>query len=645
MYLLNLSLLQFGIVFGAISAIALALYLLDRSRRRVIVSTLAFWTEAVQPAAAAHRKRIHQPWSLILQLLSMALLLLAISQLRIGTRAAPGHDHVLLLDTSAWMAARYERGSLMDNARREALAYVRAVPALDRVMIVRADALATPATGFESDRGRLEAAISSSSPGVTALDLQQAFAFARHIQAQSGRSPGEIVFAGAGRIAVDDSAAEPPVPPNLRVLPVVDSADNCGLRKTGARRSAKDPASWEIYAAIRNYGPEARILTVRLANSGVDKGAAPNAVEQLVSIPAQSEREVSFIHHSPGASRIRIEIAPHDLFPADDSAELDLPAQPVLRTTVYTSEPDLLKPVLASNQGMVAEFRKPSEYRPDDSGLVVLDRFIPPVRPKSDSIWIDPPPMGSPARVLQTATNIRITRWSSVHPIAAGLRTRDFRLQKTSIFALAPQDAAIGETDSGPAIVALAGTPRTILFGFHPGAPGLRYELATPLLFANLQRWIFPEMFRGWEIGGGALGMIKIPVGDDITPAEVHIKGNGGAEMPFTLRRGELRFFAAEPGTVRVTARNDEYAYSLTLPQLWDAKWEPPAGTATGMPSFKPVFDSSFDIWPWLAVLGGLGLLLEWLIFGSGRAAITKVISVRMRSTRAHRRQPVESKP
>jgi len=59
MYLLNLSLLQFVAVFGSISALAVALYLLDRSRRKQVVSTLRFWVEAEQPAVAARRKHIN----------------------------------------------------------------------------------------------------------------------------------------------------------------------------------------------------------------------------------------------------------------------------------------------------------------------------------------------------------------------------------------------------------------------------------------------------------------------------------------------------------------------------------------------------------------------------------------------------------
>src|SRR6202171_2278889 len=159
MYLLNLSLLQFVTVFGSISAISVALYLLDRSRRRQVVSTLRFWVAAEQPSWWARRRRIQQPWSLLLQLVSMALLLLAVAQLRFGAQEAAGRDHVLILETSAWMGARSGNRTLMDIARQRAWQYVRALPGTDRVMLVRADALATPATVFEPDRRKLEAAI------------------------------------------------------------------------------------------------------------------------------------------------------------------------------------------------------------------------------------------------------------------------------------------------------------------------------------------------------------------------------------------------------------------------------------------------------------------------------------------------------
>ena len=258
MYLLNLSLAQFLAIFGSVSALAVALYLLDRSRRRQVVSTLRFWVAAEQPAVAARRRRIQQPWSLILQLAGMALLLLAIAQLRWGAPAQAGRDHVIILDTSAWMAARSGNRTLMDLARDRARQYLRALPARDRVMLVRADALATPATAFEPDRRKLEAAIAASQPGATALNLDQALAFARHIQSQEGAARGRDRV--RRRPGARPSAI--PEPPRRRPQPSRPPGAGCHreLRPAQGRRAplrhrSRPVGDLRLRAQLRNRAP------------------------------------------------------------------------------------------------------------------------------------------------------------------------------------------------------------------------------------------------------------------------------------------------------------------------------------------------------------------------------------------------------
>jgi hypothetical protein len=81
-------------------------------------------------------------------------------------------------------------------------------------------------------------------------------------------------------------------------------------------------------------------------------------------------------------------------------------------------------------------------------------------------------------------------------------------------------------------------------------------------------------------------------------------------------------------------AGDREYLYSLTLPQLWDAKWDPPADAQKNIPHFAPVFDSSSDLWPWLALAGAAGLLTEWILFGRFRRAhaISRPVLLRRKS-------------
>jgi len=278
------------------------------------------------------------------------------------------------------MAARSGNRNLMEAAKQRARQYLQALPARDRVMLVRADAVAAPATAFEPDHKKVDAAIQASRPGSTALQLDQALGFARHIQAQSGGRVGEIAFIGTGRTAERDPSAPAP-PRNLRVLLVPDTIENVGLRKIGMRRSTTDPDLWEIYAEAHNYGSQARGITVSIDFGPPGKVGRFPAGSKPFTLAAGADKEAGFTYKTAAAGVLGITVTPHDAFPGDDHAEIELPAQPSLPVTVYSNQPELLRPLLGASPRVAAVYRKPAEYQPGDVGLVILDRFAPAQRP------------------------------------------------------------------------------------------------------------------------------------------------------------------------------------------------------------------------------------------------------------------------
>src|SRR5258708_4999212 len=88
MNFLNLSFGELLGLAGIVCAGIVALYLLDRTKRRQMVATLRFWTAGKLPEELRHKRGIHQPWRLLLQLISMLLLLLAVAVPRVGARGA-----------------------------------------------------------------------------------------------------------------------------------------------------------------------------------------------------------------------------------------------------------------------------------------------------------------------------------------------------------------------------------------------------------------------------------------------------------------------------------------------------------------------------------------------------------------------------
>ena len=614
MFFLNLSAVEFFALFSVVSGAVVALYLLDKSRKKHVVPTLRFWIHSDKPPAAHQRKRIQQPLSLLLQIVSILLLLLALAQLRLGSPEKAARDHVLIIDTSAWMSATTKNRTLMDEARVLARAYVRALPSSDRVMIVRADALATPATTFESNRATLEDAIKQSKPGSAALNIEQAFDFAAHLQKLHSRQPGEIVYAGAGRALENRDGTSKP-PPNLRLLAVSEISDNVGLKKISLRRSAADGELWEIYVTVKNYGAATRVVPVALAF-----GSAPIGSARL-QVPGGGEANSKFEFRTRAAGWLEARLQVKDAIAADDRAVLELPAQKAADVIVYSDEPEPLRALLTANRNVKAVFKPTATYdAAAKADVVIIDRFRPSKPPVANAVVIEPPREGSPAPVMNVVKDVSLSQWRGDHPLSAGLHTKDLKLGSALIFGAATGFAPVAEAAAGPVIVAREASPRLVVFGFHPAKSSLKYELAAPLLFANILQWMAPDSFLRREMTGESVGAINVALDATLEPAQVRVLDESGQNLPFTLSGRTLRFFGGSRGIVRVIAGGQEFVYSLSLPEVAEAKWEPPARVKRGIPKLGVAESSSRDIWQWLAILGGIGLAAEWLMFGRFRA-------------------------
>jgi hypothetical protein len=156
----------------------------------------------------------------------------------------------------------------------------------------------------------------------------------------------------------------------------------------------------------------------------------------------------------------------------------------------------------------------------------------------------------------------------------------------------------------------------------------MKYELTTPLLFANILRWMAPDIFRSWELTAGTVGTVDVELEAEADPSGVHVVTEDGKPLPFTTEGRTLRFFAGAPGIVRVLTGDRELVYSLTLPQPGDVVWTP-TKAKHGLPPRAPLEAAATDIWQWLALLGGLGLLTDWILYGrmqKGAAAAAHTI-------------------
>ena len=618
MFFLNLTAAEFFVLLGTLAGFIAALYLLDKMKRKKIVSTLRFWRPAVTAQEHQSRKRMREPWSFFLQILSLLLLLLAIAQLQWGIRQRRGQNHVLLLDTSAWTAQKTEQGTLLDREKILARQYLAALESSDPVMVVHADSLAAPATAFTSLHTALEQAVEESASGFSALNLEQALGFASQALSASSGSPGEIVYIGPG--LVRNPPRDNQNVPNLRFIRVDANRGNCGIRHVGVKPGAETGA-WNATVTLKNYGPAAS--RVHLHGQFAGYTFAP----RIVQLPSNQERTVEYTFETSATGALVFELEPHDSLSQDDRAEVWLGRNRPLKLAVFTDRPDVLSPLLRANRGISVTIAGTSQYRPKpDADVMLLDEMSAPSTPEIPSLWIDPPGPKTPLPVRAVVKNASITSWDSSSLLGAALYAKDAQFPTAEVFETFADDLLVGSVANGPIVVARpqkSGHAKLAVIGFDPFTAGLRFQVTTPLLFADLIRWLSPEAFHSAEITAGPVGAMAVPLDPGEGSDGVRVTGQSGFPIPFTIRDHAVQLFAAHPDIVRIASGGHQRILSLTLPDIADVEWHPHK-VAEGLPPAALFLPSAIDLWKWLAIAAGLVLLFEWLRYGQRRAAVRK---------------------
>jgi hypothetical protein len=614
MFFLNLTAGEFLTLLGTLSGLVTALYLLDLNRRKRVVSTLKFWSPGSAAQERKPRRRIREPWSLLLQLASLLLLLLAIAQLEWGSRRR-GRDYVLLVDTSAWSAQRTGDGALLDREKQAAEHYMAALGPLDRMMLARADALAAPVTPFTSDRAMLLNALRRMRSGFSALNIEAALLFARQAQTWSGGEPGEVVYIGPAMISQREVATEQL--PNLHTITVQRVSRHIGIRGIDVQRSEAGENGWQAAVTVRNYGP-AR-ATALLYTSFAGTAFAPRAIS--LDPAAEAVVDYDFITHTAG--RLSAQLEPGGDGLGDDRVTLELPRIGSLRVAIFTDRPTVFAPLFSTNRRLDVHFYPASAGKADPAAeVMILDGTTVPVPRGVASIWINPPRDAAPLPVRAIVHDAAIRNWHAETPLSQGLHARDTRIPSAEVFQTFEGDITVAEVAEGAVIVARGPSESRAsmaLIGFDPLAGEARLDVTTPLLFANLLGWISPDVFRSVVISAQPIGSLTVTLDAGERAEEVRITNEQGSPVPFITAKQKLDLFTSAPETLRVTSGLRERVFSVTVPDLAPFEWKPPTRTATG-PLHRPGFERSpIDLWRWLAILGGLGLATEWILFGRQR--------------------------
>jgi hypothetical protein len=611
----------------ALLPVVVAMYFLKLRREDRPVSSTYLWQRLVRDYEAnAPWQRLRRNLLLLLQLLFLIALILALARPFRPTEGAAGHSLILIIDTSASMAATDVQPSRLDVARARARDLVTSLPDNARVTVIAAGRTPQVLVSGAQDRRQARDAIDSLRIENSTSDLATALSLAGAVAAR--QTQAEIVVLSDGRVDLKPTE----VPAAVRYIPVGEQGDNQAVSALSLRELAGGQAV-SLFAQVTNHAPKP---ANRRLNIYVD-GQLFDARD--ITIPAGSTTEIVQDDLPATTRQAKVRLQGSDSLALDDLAwTVRTPGKPA--PVLLVSEGNLfLETALSLLPNIQLTITTPADYNSqltiDNSQLTIVnweltifDRTVPPTLPPTNAFFIAPPaptawftPTGTLDNLQLTIVNeplmryVNLTGLQVLEALAIPLpewgrplvTTADSRLSEWPLL-------FAGEVDGR----------RVAVLAFDLRNSDLVLRPAFPLLVSNLIDFLVP----------GARGPVpaQVQAGDPVAltaPPEVD-------EVALTYPDGRTATLVPERGRLTLADTNELGVYQIALRSRGDTIEQaafavnlflpaesaiapratlPIASTGAGQAGETAWAQGRRELWRPLAFIALIVLLLEWLVY------------------------------
>lgn len=483
----------------ALAAPLVLLYFFRQRQEERVVPTNFLWVQALQDTrTAAVLRRFLKSLLLLLQLLFLALAVLALSGAT-ATLWAGGSSRlvVAVLDRSASMGAPDGgNGRTRLAAAREALAAaVDGIRDGDRMMLVAVDDRAEVLVPFTGERARLLAAAAAVEVRDLPTDFTAAAVLLRsQVAASAGRSLEVLVLS--------DGAFPDPGPLEgaaVSFVPFGSGGANDGITDLRVVRGAGGAAS--LFASVEAFGgrPLLRTLSLRRAGDGglldAREVAAPAGGQAVALFPLEGVE--------PGPLEVRLE--GEDGLAVDDRAwcvyRPEAPRRYAVhgRPSRWLRDPSTFRPGMLGSPDPLPDGAALRAVGPLD--LVIYNGSVPADPPPARAaLYIDCVPPGGAVTVAGTMEFPPVLDWSRTHPVTRHAEFSDLLVVEALRLEGVPPAAVLVDSPRGP-LLALLETPETraLLVPFDLDRSNFPLRLAFPLVMANALDYFFAARRPGDE--------------------------------------------------------------------------------------------------------------------------------------------------
>ncbi len=454
----------------AVIPLVVILYMLRARREPRVVPSVLLWERATRDLVARlPMRRLERSLLLLLQILAIAVIVLALARPLLALRGFAGDAVVLVIDTSASMQATDIAPTRLAVAQREALALVDGLGRRQPVALVEAGIRPRLTSEFTTNRQVLNAAVRALAASDAAAALDEAVALAAGLRAD-GRPAAVHLFSD-----------QPPPQPAIRWHRIGRGAPNAALTAARTRRDARGHTLLMVRVEAFGGAFPSRTVVVDLDGRTVarrDVRIAPGRPETLL------------FDLGDGSGIATVSLQGSDALPADDRAVAAIGHAGLPRVLVVGDKNPVLDAVLAAvPTAGVTRSVGPSPGEWGRVPLVIVDRVPLQTLPPGSYLLIGTLGGNLPVQIVGTAPEQTIQRITTTHPV---MRLADLRgVRIAGALALRPQAGSVLAEGDLPLVWAYEGRGiRAVVLPFDLMQSDLPVHPAFPVLIANAIEWL-----------------------------------------------------------------------------------------------------------------------------------------------------------
>ncbi|PJF44844.1 MAG: hypothetical protein CUN55_01845 [Phototrophicales bacterium] len=532
-----------SLAFSALAIPIFLLYMLRLRRTDMPISSTFLWQQLVRDREAnAPWQRLRLNWLLFLQLLILAVLVLALARPYQEVETITRGRIVLLLDASASMNATDLNGQTrFAEAQKIALDTINTLGEDDTMTVIRVGEVPEVLAAATRDRTVLRRAIREATPSVGKADWPAALTLAA--SGSLGVDELQVVVLSDGGLPDD----LPVVPGEVLFVKVGESDSNVGITVLSVRQLPDQPP--QMFAQLENFSTQGSRVILELRLDGEFYNS------QFYTIPAGDVLNIVEADLPENFTKLEARLSPPSNASTPDYLRIDdvayaVHAEAATGNVLLITEGNIFLEELFENlTGINLTVSTPEQgILRGDYDLIVFDSWLPNELPTKEDIFIINP---------TTSTNLFAVSGEStdtaIDPITGGVSIEDERTRFLDFSSVAIRNFQVledvswadflVETENGDPLV-LAGEfegQQVAILTFALSNSNLPLQIQWPILVANLMDWYRPQR---------AINVISLAPAEPIAirptvPADtVVIRKPNGERIRFTLDESPEVFFA-----------------------------------------------------------------------------------------------------